>query len=261
MQVKLLRAIQEKRVRKVGCVTEEAVDVRIICATHRNLRECVDKGSFRQDLYYRLNVIELRMPPLRERVDDIALLAEQFLADICQREGRIKHFSAEALAHFASYRWPGNVRELRNVVQRAYLMAADDTITAEWLPSDTPVALGPCGPAPSDNNDSITLRLGTTLAEAEYQLILATLRHFNNHKERTAAALGVSLKTLYNRLKEYAGNKAGCAGAAVDETLAAPLFDSCLTGTEDVSPLRQPGRLENIETAWTPGKSTTPNIG
>ena len=143
-------------------------------------------------------------------------------------------------------------------------MAADGIITDEWLPRDAPAAPGPTGTAPAGNSGSITVRLGTTLAEAEYQLILATLQHFNNHKERTAAVLGVSLKTLYNRLKEYAGNKAGNAGAAEDEAQppVQALLDYSLPAAADaLPPLRRPGLIEGGETAWTPGKSTTPNSG
>ncbi|MDP3440079.1 MAG: sigma-54 dependent transcriptional regulator, partial [Azonexus sp.] len=233
LQVKLLRVLETGTLMRVGSTQSQEIDVRVLAATNRPPHEAVAAGRLRDDLLYRLNVFPINLPPLRERVDDIVLLAEQFLADIGQREGQAKRFSAAALAHLATYRWPGNVRELRNVVQRAYLMAADEIITDEWLPSDTPAPPGPSLPAPSDSKGSITVHLGTTLAEAEYQLILATLQHFNNHKERTAAVLGVSLKTLYNRLKEYAGNKAGCAEAA----------------------------LEASKTAWTPGRSTTPNAG
>ncbi|HSG23223.1 MAG TPA: sigma-54 dependent transcriptional regulator [Azonexus sp.] len=266
LQVKLLRVLETGTLMRVGSTQSQEIDVRVIAATNRPPHEAVAAHSMREDLLYRLNVFPIDLPPLRERVDDIALLAEQFLADICQREGQAKRFSAAALAHLATYRWPGNVRELRNVVQRAYLMAADEIITDEWLPSDAPAALTPPGgPTPSDPSGSITVRLGTTLAEAEYQLILATLQHFNNHKERTAAVLGVSLKTLYNRLKEYAGNKAGSAEAAMDEALAGPpaqgLPDSCLAAADGQPPLRQPERRAARETAWTPGKSTTPNIG
>lgn len=219
LQVKLLRVLETGTLMRVGSTQYQEIDVRVIAATNRPPREAVASGRLREDLLYRLNVFPIDLPPLRQRVEDIALLAEQFLADICQREGRVKRFSAAALAHLAGYRWPGNVRELRNVVQRAYLMAADAMITDEWLPSDAPAAPGPTA---ADHGVSITVRLGTTLAEAEYQLILATLQHYNNHKERTAAVLGVSLKTLYNRLKEYADNKAGSAEAAEDKAQPQP---------------------------------------
>ena len=182
----------------------------IVAATNMPLRDAMREGRFREDLYYRLSVIELALPPLAERRDDVMPLTRAFLPSGARLSG-------DAERALRNYPWPGNVRELRNVVQRAYLMAADGIITDEWLPRDAPAAPGPTGTAPAGNSGSITVRLGTTLAEAEYQLILATLQHFNNHKERTAAVLGVSLKTLYNRLKEYAGTKAVGAEAVADE--------------------------------------------
>ncbi|TCS36891.1 two-component system response regulator PilR (NtrC family) [Paucimonas lemoignei] len=128
MQVKLLRAIQERRVRKVGATIEEPVDVRLISATHQNLAECVEKGKFRQDLYYRLNVIELRLPPLRERLEDIGLLADAILAKLAGPEGKKAHLTPEALAALRSYAFPGNVRELENILERALAFANEDVI-------------------------------------------------------------------------------------------------------------------------------------
>ncbi len=221
LQVKLLRVLETALLMRVGATHSQEIDVRVIAASNRPPHEAVAAGHLREDLLYRLNVFPIDLPPLRNRAKDIALLADQFLTDICQREGQVKRFSAAALAHLAAYRWPGNVRELRNVVQRAYLMAENDVITDEWLPSDVP-ALPAAGAAAPDRRAVITLRLGTTLAEAENQLILATLQHFNNHKERTAAVLGVSLKTLYNRLKEYAGDKSGSGGAADEPLTSTP---------------------------------------
>src|SRR6185369_8068924 len=220
LQVKLLRVLETGTLMRVGSTQSQEIDVRVIAATNRPPQEAVAAGCLREDLLYRLNVFPIDLPPLRERGEDIALLAEQFLAEVGQREGQVKHFSPAALAHLATYRWPGNVRELSNVVQRAYLMAADEIITDQWLPRDAP--LPSSGAAQPDDGRSITVRLGTTLAEAEYQLILATLQHFNNHKERTAAVLGVSLKTLYNRLKEYSGKAGAAEAAAPDAPSAVP---------------------------------------
>lgn len=228
LQVKLLRVLETGTLMRVGSTQSQEIDVRVIAATNRPPHEAVAAGCLREDLLYRLNVFPIDLPPLRERGEDIALLAEQFLAEVGEREGRVKRFSPAALAQLATYRWPGNVRELHNVVQRAYLMAADEIITDQWLPRDIPLPAS--GTPPPDDGRSITVRLGSTLAEAEYQLILATLQHFNNHKERTAAVLGVSLKTLYNRLKEY-GTKAGTGEAVADE---AP-------GTQPVPPLLAAG--------------------
>ena len=210
LQVKLLRVLETGLFMRVGSTQTLEADVRIIAATNRSPEQAVADGKLREDLLYRLNVFPIHLPPLRERVDDIALLAEHFLQGVCQKEQQTKRFTPAALSKLAAYRWPGNVRELRNVVQRSFVMAAADVITDEWLPSDAPggggvAPLAP--PAAPVAAKSITIPLGTSMAEAERQLILATLAHYGNHKERTAAVLGVSLKTLYNRLKEYANDK------------------------------------------------------
>lgn len=181
---------------RVGSTTPIEADVRIIAATNRVPEQAVAQGKLREDLLYRLNVFPINLPPLRDRIEDIPLLAEHFLHDICKREGENKRFAPQALQKMQSHRWPGNVRELRNVVQRAYVMEGGPVIGDEWLVLDAPSAQEQKGPY-------ITVRVGTPLADVERSLILATLQHFNSHKEKTAAALGVSLKTLYNRLKEY----------------------------------------------------------
>ncbi|HEX8989416.1 MAG TPA: sigma-54 dependent transcriptional regulator [Rhodocyclaceae bacterium] len=210
LQVKLLRVLETGMFTRVGSTQTHAADVRIVAATNRPPAQAVADGCLREDLLYRLNVFPIELPPLRAHLDDIPLLAEEFLADVCRREGQVKRFSTGALAQLGCYRWPGNVRELRNVVQRAYLMSAGQVITEEDLPSaalqSPSTAPGPPGGL-NGHDPAITIPLGTSLAEAEYQLIVATLKHFNNHKERTANALGVSPKTLYNRLKEYASRK------------------------------------------------------
>ena len=220
LQVKLLRVLESGMFMRVGSTQNQETDVRIIAATNRLPDQAVAIGKLREDLYYRLNVFPIEIPALRDRAEDVPLIAEHFLSEICEKEGRIKRFTPGALARLATYRWPGNVRELRNVVQRAYVMASDDVISDEWLPTESlEVSVSP--PLSTPNGDtnartnvgtptaSITIPLGISMADAEYQLILATLKHCNNHKERTAAVLGVSLKTLYTRLKDYgaANNK------------------------------------------------------
>jgi two-component system response regulator AtoC len=228
LQVKLLRVLETGTFMRVGSTQSQEADVRVIAATNRPPELAVSSGRLREDLLYRLNVFPIGLPPLRERADDVPLLAEHFLATVCEKEGATKRFTPEALAKLTRYRWPGNVRELRNVVHRAYVMATGDLITDQWLPADAPAAAGVPAPAPaaaaatatavapaglpaaqprSDGAVMISMPVGTSIAQAERQLILATLEHYGNHKERTAAALGVSLKTLYNRLKEYAGDK------------------------------------------------------
>lgn len=215
LQVKLLRVLETGTFMRVGSTQNQEADVRVIAATNRAPEQAVAAGRMREDLLYRLNVFPIELPPLRERSEDIALLAEHFLAGVCEREGQSKRFTEAALARLAAYRWPGNVRELRNVVQRAYVMASGNTITDEWLPSDAPTP----GVVTRTSTDgpNIVIRIGTSLADTERQLILATLQHFNSHKERTAAVLGVSLKTLYNRLKEYSSDGSGETIPGIEE--------------------------------------------
>ena len=212
LQVKLLRVLETGTFMRVGSTTARQADVRVIAATNRAPEQAVAAGRLREDLYYRLNVFPIVVPPLRQRLDDVPLLARHFLAAVGQREGMAKRFSPAAIARLSTYPWPGNVRELRNVVQRAYVMEPRDVVTDEWLPTNgTPPDSLPAVAAGGDAA-SITLPLGISLPEAERQFILATLRHFKNHKERTAAALGISLKTLYNRLKDYGQVREGGDG-------------------------------------------------
>jgi DNA-binding NtrC family response regulator len=202
LQVKLLRVLETGTFMRVGSTQALETDVRVIAATNRVPEQAVAAGKLREDLLYRLNVFPIHLPPLQDRLDDIPLLAEHFLVDICRREGQNKRFSQRALDKMQQHRWPGNVRELRNVVQRIYLMEEGHEIGDEWLQFEPPKVQ-------AGDGATIAVRVGTPLAEVERTLILATLQRFNNHKEKTAAALGVSLKTLYNRLKEYAQDTPG----------------------------------------------------
>jgi len=192
MQVKLLRAIQEKRVRKVGAVSEEPVDVRIICATHRNLRECVEQGSFRQDLYYRLNVIELRMPPLRERVEDIAPLADCILRRLAG--GAPPRLSAGALKAMQLYAFPGNVRELENILERATALHAGEQIEAADLRLDPEETDGGEGGRGSETLDDYLNRL-------ERQAILEALQKTGGNRTAAARLLGVTFRSMRYRLE------------------------------------------------------------
>jgi DNA-binding NtrC family response regulator len=170
----------------------------VIAASNRDPLQALTAGDLREDLFYRLNVFPVQLPPLRERREDLPLLVTHFLQDIGQREGSFKRASPAALDRLAQYRWPGNVRELRNVLQRAWVMTAGAEIGDQWLPRDVLAA-----PVRPESGGTVEVAVGTTLAAMERQMILATLEHYGYQKERTAAALGVSLKTLYNRLKEY----------------------------------------------------------
>lgn len=193
MQVKLLRAIQEKRVRKVGSVTEEPVDVRIICATHRNLRELVDKGAFRQDLYYRLNVIELRMPPLRERMEDIVPLVESVLRRVFGDSP--PKLSSGAVKALSLYSFPGNVRELENILERATALCSGDTIEAEDL------HLGPEEMAGSEDQGRGSETLDDYLNRLERQAILEALQKAEGNRTAAARLLGVTFRSMRYRLE------------------------------------------------------------
>ena len=230
LQVKLLRVLETGRYMRVGSTVSQEADVRIIAATNRLPHQAVAAGKLREDLLYRLNVFPIELPPLRDRLVDVPLLAEHFLQGIAEQEGHVRRFTPAALAQLAAYNWPGNVRELRNAVQRAYVMAEGELIDDRWLPrtggtagaapapvpsAAQPEAAAPVQPAPAvpaalaapaAAEDCVQVPIGSSMAQAERVLILATLRHFNHHKERTAAVLGISLKTLYNRLKEYAAD-------------------------------------------------------
>ena len=205
LQVKLLRVLETGTFARVGSTQTQEADVRVIAASNRPPEAVVAAGKLREDLFYRLNVFPIALPPLRDRVDDVALLAEHFLAEVCSTEGVVKRLSREAVAKLERYRWPGNVRELRNVVQRAFVMTAGDVIGDEWLPTSQAAPPASHEAAPTQAGaETITVQVGTSIAQAERQLILATFEHCGRNKERTAAALGISLKTLYNRLKEFA---------------------------------------------------------
>lgn len=193
MQVKLLRAIQEKRVRKVGSVAEEPVDVRIICATHKNLRDLVDKGAFRQDLYYRLNVIELRMPPLRERMEDIGPLVETILRRVFgDTPPRLSSGAVKALSF---YSFPGNVRELENILERATALCSGDIIEADDL------HLGPEEMAGGEEQGRGSETLDEYLNRLERQAILEALQKAEGNRTAAARLLGVTFRSMRYRLE------------------------------------------------------------
>jgi DNA-binding NtrC family response regulator len=209
LQVKLLRVLETNSMARVGGEQPIQVDVRILAASNRNVQQAIDEGKLRPDLYYRLKVFQIDLAPLRDRRDDIKLLAQAFLEDLIQSEGRAKRFSDRAFEMLAQYNWPGNVRELRNVVHFAYVLS-EDTIDIDSLPAEVqrggkvpeaPVAAESKGGETSSG--TFTVRVGSTIAEVERRLILATLREYQEDKPKSANVLGISLKTLYNRLNQY----------------------------------------------------------
>lgn len=194
-QVKLLRVLQERQFERVGGEKSITVDVRIVCATNRDLPKEIEKGNFREDLYYRLNVVHLDVPPLRERKDDIPLLMTSFLQQFNSENGRsIEAFSNQAKRALLGYEWPGNIRELRNCIESAVVFARTSVIEVE----DLPVHIGK-----AQNASSISLEVGITLAEAEKQLIISTLASCAGNKTKAAEVLGIGRKTLHRKLQEY----------------------------------------------------------
>lgn len=197
LQVKLLRVLETHFFARVGSDRELESDVRIIAASNRCLDEAVRSGALREDLLYRLQVFPIHLPPVRERDQDIGLLASFFLDELNRSENTDKRLSAEGLELLLNHHWPGNLRELRNVIYRAFIMA-DDLIEARHFPPTLTTS-------PAVDGPFITVRVGSSVAEVERNLIMATLEHCGGRKEKAAEILGVSVKTLYNRLKEYEG--------------------------------------------------------
>jgi DNA-binding NtrC family response regulator len=211
MQVKLLRVLEGFKLTRVGGTTEISVDVRIIAATNRDPHEAVRAGVLRQDLLYRLFVFPVKLPALRERGGDVQLLAETFLQAMSADGQPPRAFSPSALARLAAHSWPGNVRELRNVVKRAAIMARAPLIEAADLPLEGPQLVPVADVATAPRSEGPVLHPGMSVAEAERQLIELTLAHVGGDKRRAADMLGISLKTLYTRLKVYEAARSGVA--------------------------------------------------
>jgi transcriptional regulator with PAS, ATPase and Fis domain len=216
-QAKLLRILEDSRVRRLGGKNEFEVDVRVVAATNKAPEEAVHGGHLREDLYYRLNVFHVHMPPLRERKADIHTLAEALLADLNRKhECRVAEISVPVLEAFERHNWPGNVRELRNVMERAVILAGEGAIERKHLPAfllngavaaAAGTASAIAAPPAREDDESVRFAVGTTVEEAEKGLILRTLEHTKNNKTRAAEILGISLKTLHNKLKEYGAAK------------------------------------------------------
>jgi len=199
LQVRLLRALENSRIRRVGGKAEIPVDVRIISATNRDFARAIDEGTFREDLFYRLNVVPITLPPLRVRDADVIELAEHFLAEYRRKDPRPLDLSPSARQALIEASFPGNVRQLRNVVQRACVLA-DRVIEAKHIKLDD---LRVPEQRTTARAGSVAISVGETIAEAERKLILATLDRFRGNRRETADALGISLRTLYNRLGDY----------------------------------------------------------
>ena len=195
IQIKILRVLQEKKFERVGGEETIEVDTRIITATNRDLKAAIEEGAFREDLFYRLNVVNIHIPPLRDRPEDIPLLVAAFLKSFAEENGKhIEGIEPKARAILGRYPWPGNIRELRNCIESAVVMSKDAVITVDDLP-------------PYINTDSdenyLKLKAGVTWDEAEKQLITFTLHSLGGNKSRTAEVLGIGRKTLHRKLNEY----------------------------------------------------------
>jgi DNA-binding NtrC family response regulator len=203
-QAKLLRVLEDRKVRRLGSKIETPVDVRVLAATNKDPELAVGDGRLRQDLYFRLNVFHIHLPPLREHKDDIALLVEHILQEVNAKHGKhVRGIGAEVLDIFMGHTWPGNIRELRNALERASIMCEKDLITRACLPAEfgRTAAKGPSDLA------AIKFPVGTTVDAMERELILQTLGATGNNKTRAAELLGISLKTLHNKLKEYGSDR------------------------------------------------------
>ena len=209
-QAKLLRVLEDSRVRRLGSKSEISVDVRVIAATNRNLDDALKKGDLREDLYYRLNVFQIGLPPLRQRMSDLPVLVETLIGYLNRKHAcTVTHVTPDVMEAFRKHSWPGNVRELRNVLERAVIMACEGAIQMAHLPYDFGVSVGSRPPAQVFEPESVRLSVGTTVNEAEKALIQLTLQHTKNNKTRAAEILGISLKTLFNKLKEYGAADSG----------------------------------------------------
>jgi DNA-binding NtrC family response regulator len=206
-QAKLLRVLEERKVRRLGARTEQEVDVRVLAATNRDPNLAVAQGHLRPDLFYRLNVFNINMPPLREHMEDLPAMADAMVNEMNQKHGRrVSGVAPSMLDRLMSYDWPGNARELRNAIERAVFLCPDGApLDAGHLPP----GFGKLRPAtaPGPENGTISVQVGATVGEAERMLILRTLEATGQNKTRAAEILGVSLKTLHNKLKEY--NRSG----------------------------------------------------
>ncbi|MGF1572550.1 MAG: sigma-54-dependent transcriptional regulator [Sumerlaeia bacterium] len=210
-QVKLLRVLQEQEFERVGGQKIVKVDVRIIAATNRDLKEEVKQGRFREDLYYRLNVINIKLPPLRERQDDVALLVHHFLIQFNKENGRNLTLSPKAMDLLQGYNWPGNVRQLRTMMESICILTSGKEILPANLPPDIAGEQEP--------QHHLKLRVGMTVREAEQELIRATLAKLNGNKAKAARVLGLGRKTLYRKLEEYELEAtSGPSDEAEDET-------------------------------------------
>jgi len=217
-QAKLLRVIEESKVRRLGGTADIPISVRVLAATNRSPEQAVRNKLLREDLYYRLNVFHISLPPLRDRKQDIPSIAAALLRDLNRKHGcRVTHLSPEVLAWFAARSWPGNVRELRNQIERAVIMAAAGEIQLQHVPGAVR-ALQPAAVqsalAQAAPDDVLQVKVGTPLSYVEEAYVRLTLKHTRNNKTRAAELLGLCLRTLHNKLRSYKSTEVRAAAAS-----------------------------------------------
>lgn len=204
-QSTLLRVLEDRRVRRLGGSREVPIDVRVLASTNHDLAQAIKDNRFREDLYFRLNVFHVDLPPLRERKEDLGPLCAVMIPQLNERHGcRVPGCDEAATAALLAHHWPGNARELRNALERAVILAGEGPIQTQHLPR-LDGARREAAADTSDALDSVTLQVGTSVSQAERSLIELTLRHTAGNRTRAAAILGVSVKTLFNKLREYGG--------------------------------------------------------
>ncbi len=202
LQAKFLRVLEEERLRRLGGKSEIEVDVRVLCATNRDLKEEIRTGRFREDLYFRLNVFNIALPPLRDRREDVPLLVQHFVEKFAHEAGKkVSGVDPKAMELLQSYQWPGNIRELRNTVERAVILCDGEIIARDHLPTEMVGS--------REETQLLKVPLGLRLREVEKEYILSSLDRNNHNKSRTAHILGISEKTLYNKLNRYAAEREG----------------------------------------------------
>jgi DNA-binding NtrC family response regulator len=206
-QAKLLRVLEERKLRRIGGRTEQDVDVRVLAATNRDPADAIARGELRSDLFYRLNVFHIDLPPLREHIEDLPAMADAMVSEMNQKHGRkVSGVGQSILDRMIAYDWPGNARELRNSIERAVILCPDGApLDAGHLPPT--FGRSQAQSAPVFDASIVAIRVGTTVDEAERLLILRTLESTGQNKTRAAEILGVSLKTLHNKLKEYSHSR------------------------------------------------------
>jgi DNA-binding NtrC family response regulator len=200
LQSRLLRVLETKRLSRVGGSADLPIDVRVLASTNRPATQAISDGRLREDIYYRLAVLTVHLPPLRERGEDVLILTEFFLSELNLRNGTHKRMSDELRARFLRHRWPGNVRELRNAVERAYILCDGELNLSD---AEMPTVRHSQEGGGTTDGENVQMPIGATLDQIERTFILATLKHFEGDKRRTADVLGCSLKTLYNKLHAY----------------------------------------------------------